>query len=201
MSMVFIKKFYMKNQMLGLLALAFVFNLYPQAGSCATIPKQGENLPEISFPAPDLEKDKAYLGVNGKESFSIKDLDSQLIVLEIIGVYCPVCHVQRPHLNRLFHRINKNADLSGKIKFLAVAAGGTPMEVAYYVKESKVPYPVLQDEDFILHKKISEPLTPYTLVITRDGKIVYAHLGLIDDMDKFFVTLKDLADKPLPIPK
>lgn len=190
-----------KTQVIGLLVIAFIFNLYPQTGFCGSPPKQGENLPEMSLSAPDSKKDKTYLGINGKSLFSIKDIDAQLIVLEIMGVYCPVCYKQRPNINRLFHRINKNADLSGKVKFLAIAAGGTPMEVAYYLKESKTPYPVLSDENFVLHKNMDEPLTPYTLVVTRDGSIVYAHLGLIADMDAFFATLKELAGKTLPIRK
>jgi hypothetical protein len=48
---------------------------------------------------------------------------------------------------------------------------------------------------------LNEPLTPYTLVATREGKIIYAHLGLIEDMDKFFGTLKELADTAPPIRK
>jgi hypothetical protein len=190
-----------KNRVIGLLALVFLFSLYPQAGFCGTPPKQGENLPEIGLAVPDSEKDKAYLGIKGKDRFSIKDIDAQLIVLEILGVYCPVCHKQRPHINRLFYRVNKNADLSGKVKFLGIAAGSPSMEVDYYVKQSKVPYPVLPDEKFVIHKSMAEPRTPYTMVVTKNGKIVYAHLGLIEDMNKFFVTLKELAGKALPISK
>lgn len=191
----------MKNPVIGLLTLVFLFSLYPQVGFCGTPPKQGENLPEIGLVVPDSEKDKVYLGIKGKDRFSINDIDAQLIVLEIIGVYCPVCHKQRPHLNRLFYRINKNADLSGKVKFLGISAGATPMELVYYVKQSKVPYPILPDEKFVVHKSLGEPLTPYTMVVTKEGKIVYAHLGLIKDMNKFFITLKQLAGKALPIRK
>ncbi|MBU1697395.1 MAG: redoxin domain-containing protein, partial [Proteobacteria bacterium] len=134
-------------------------------------------------------------GIDEKGQFSIKDVDAELIVLEIMGVYCSLCHKQRPHINRLFHRVNKNADLSKKVKFLGIAAGATPMEVAYYVKQSKVPYPVLPDEKFVIHKKLDQPRTPYNMVVTKDGQILYAHLGVIEDMDIFFATLKEMAGK------
>ncbi len=185
----------MKNQVVGFLILVFFFSLQPQNAFCGKPPKQGENLPEMSLAAPASKKDSAYLGIGEKPLFSIQDIDAAVIVLEIIGVYCPVCHKQRPHINRLFHRINKNADLSGKIKFLGISAGATPMEVAYYMKTSRVPYPVLPDEKFNVHKTLNQPLTPYTMVVTKDGQIHYGHLGLIQDMDRFFTTLKKLADK------
>jgi len=192
---------YMKNRVIGLLAIGFLVGLYPQTGSCGTLPKLGDTLPEMSLAAPVSNQDKAYLGIPDTPQFLIGDIDTRVLVLEILGVYCPVCHRQRPHINRLFHRVNKIADLAGKVKFLGIAAGGTPMETAYYIKQSKVPYPVLPDEKFIVHKKLNEPLTPYTLIATREGKILYAHLGLIEDMDKFFTTLKELADTAPPIRK
>lgn len=192
---------YMKNRVAGFLAIGFLICLYPQAGRCGTPPKPGDTLPEMSLAAPVSKQDKAYLGISDTPQFLIGDIDTQLLVLEILGVYCPVCHRQRPHINRLFHRVDKNADLAGKVKFLGIAAGGSPMETDYYIKQSKVPYPVLPDEKFVVHKKLNEPLTPYTLVATRDGKILYAHLGLIEDMDKFFGTLKELADTAPPIRK
>lgn len=188
----------MKNKVIGFVALAFFFSFYPQTGFCGTPLKLGEPLPEINLAAPDSKKATAYLGINEKSRFSIKDIDAQLIVLEIMGVYCPVCHKQRPHINRLFYRIHKNADLSGRVKFLGIAAGGFPMEVAYYLEQSKAPYPILPDEKFVIHKQLNEPLTPYTLVVTQEGTIVYAHLGLIKDMNTFFATLKELADKAPP---
>jgi len=192
---------YMKNQVSRLLAIGFLLCLYPQTGNCGTPPKLGDTLPEMKLDAPVSKQDKAYLGIPDAAQFLIEDIDTRVLVLEILGVYCPVCHRQRPHINRLFHRVNKNADLAGKVKFLGIAAGGTPMETAYYVKQSKVPYPILPDEKFAVHKKLNEPLTPYTLVATREGKILYAQLGLIEDMDKFFSTLKELADTAPPIHK
>ncbi|CCK81095.1 TlpA family protein disulfide reductase [Desulfobacula toluolica] len=190
-----------KNKICVFLILVLFFALQPQNVFCGTPPKQGEKLPEMSLTAPVSKNDSAYLGIGEKSLFLIQDIDAAVIVLEIIGVYCPVCHKQRPHINRLFHRISKNADLSGKIKFLGISAGATPMEVAYYMKTSRVPYPVLPDEKFNAHKKLNQPLTPYTIVVTKDGQIRYAHLGLIQDMDGLFATLKQLADKTPVIKK
>ncbi|MCD4721658.1 MAG: redoxin domain-containing protein [Desulfobacula sp.] len=191
----------LKNQVIGFLVILFFFSLQLQDGFCGTPSKPGENLPEIILDAPASKKDGLYLGIGDRTRFSIKDVDAQLIVLEILGVYCPLCHKQRPHINRLFHRINKNADLSRKVKFLGITAGGTPMEVDYYMKQSKVPYPILPDEKFLIHKKLGQPRTPYNMVVTKDGQVLYAHLGIIKDMDKFFAALKKMSAKAPPVNK
>lgn len=192
---------YMKNKVIGFLVIGLLVGLHSQTGSCGPPPKVGDTLPEMSLDAPVSKQDRAYLGIADTPQFLIEDIDTRVLVLEILGVYCPVCYKQRPHINRLFHRVNKNADLAGRVKFLGITAGGTPMETAYYIKQSKVPYPILPDENFAIHKKLNEPLTPCTLVATQDGRILYSHLGLIEDMDKFFNTLREMADTAPPVRK
>lgn len=184
---------YVKNRILCLFIIVSLFSLPPLEGFCGTPPKKGQALPDMSLTAPALKKDCAYLGIAEKSRFSIKDVDAQLIVLEIIGVYCPLCHKQRPHINRLFHRVNRSRELSGKVKFLGIATGATPMEVTYYTKQSKVPYPILMDDKFLIHKRLSEPRTPYNMVVTQGGQVLFAHVGIIEDMNKFFTTLKELS--------
>ncbi len=169
------------------------FILAPGAGLCGEALKSGADLPGLTMPVPTSEKERGYLGVGEREQFGIKDVAAKVIVLEILGVYCPQCHKQRPHINRLFHRIDKDANLSKKVKFLGVAAGATPMETAYYMKQAKVPYPILPDETFAIHKRLGEPRTPFNMVVAKDGRILFAHLGMIKDMNAFFSTLKELS--------
>lgn len=192
---------YAKNIVVGFLVIVFFSSWLLENGFSGTPPKQGENLPDMTLTAPASKKDSAYLGIGEKSRFSIKDVDAELIVLEILGVYCPLCHKQRPLINRLFHRVSKNADLSRKIKFLGISVGATPLEVAYYAEQSKVPYPILQDETFIIHKILDQPRTPYNMVVTKEGQILYSHLGVIEDMDAFFTMLKNLADKASSVNK
>jgi len=183
-----------KNKVIALLLFMILSTLTPMDGFCgsAAPPKKGETVPDMTLPSPVMKKEIAYLGIGGKNKFSIQDLDAELIVLEILGVYCPLCHKQRPHINRLFHRVNKSSDLSDKIKFLGIATGATAMEVAFYVKQSKVPYPIVLDDKYALHKILGEPRTPYTMVVNKKGEVLFTNLGIIKDMNKFFATLKDL---------
>ncbi|MFH1156930.1 MAG: TlpA disulfide reductase family protein [Pseudomonadota bacterium] len=167
--------------------------LVPAPGGCGTIPQPGDTLPELRLTAPESSRDKAYLGIGNAAGFSIADIGSNLLVLEIMGVYCPQCHKQRPHINRLFNRISTSGSLAVKVKFLGIASGATPMEAAYYVKQFKVPYPILIDTNYETHKLLGEPRTPFNMVVNREGKVLFTHLGIIEDMNSFFATLKKLA--------
>jgi peroxiredoxin len=182
----------LKNKLPGILVLAALAALVPIRGQAGDPPAPGNDLGTVTLPAATPEE-SAYLGVDSGKAFSLKDVNARLIVLEIMGVYCPQCHRQRPHINRLFGRIKGIPDLAGTVKFMGIASGSPPMEAAYYAKQYKVPYPILADETFAVHKALGEPRTPYNMVVTREGRVLYAHLGVIEDMDAFLETLKRLA--------
>jgi hypothetical protein len=67
------------------------------------------------------------------------------------------------------------------------------MEAAYLVRDTRIPYPIITDESFVVHKQLGEPRTPFNLVTTREGAVLWDHLGIIKDMDAFYTTLKSLA--------
>jgi hypothetical protein len=167
------------------------------AGLCgtATTPREGGQLPLLRLSSPKSQKDCDYLGVAAGQPFGLAEVTADLIVLEIIGVYCPQCHRQRPHINRLFHRIGKDARLAEKVKFLGIAVGASAMEAAYLVRDARIPYPIITDESFVVHKQLGEPRTPFNLVTTRDGRVLWVHLGIIEDMSAFYTRLKSLADR------
>jgi peroxiredoxin len=164
--------------------------LRPVSALCGNSPVAGSYLPEFQLEAPSSEKERAYLGIGGVEAFSIDQLNCQLLLIEIVGVYCPKCHIQMPLLNRLFYRIKRDADMHKKTKMLAVAVGANPVETAYFKKENKIPYPVIKDPKFEIYKLLGEPRTPFIMLVSRDKKVVVAHLGIIKDIDKFFEQIK-----------
>ncbi|MDQ1333843.1 MAG: hypothetical protein QG552_793 [Thermodesulfobacteriota bacterium] len=156
------------------------------------IPTVNSYLPELKIEAPTSEKDRAYLGLGAGGFFSMHDVDAEIIMIEIVGVYCPNCHVQMPLFNDLFQRIKRDPDLYGKIKLLAIAVGATANEIKYFTDEYRIAYPVTKDSKFDIHKALGEPRTPFTMLVTRDRKVLFTHLGIIRDMDNFFSKVKGL---------
>lgn len=175
------------------LCMVFVLGLQVVPALSASAPALGSHLPEFQLETPSSEKDKTYLGIGTAfKTFSIGQLDCQLALIEIVGVYCPQCHIQMPFFNKLFYRIKRDDDLYKKTKMIAVAVGANPMELAFFKKEHQIPYPVIKDPEFEIHKLLGEPRTPFTMLVSKDKQVVFAHLGIIKDIDQFLLKIKEL---------
>jgi hypothetical protein len=175
------------------LACLLLGGTQPLAAKDSLIPSAGVMLPKLSLETPADEGDKKYLRLGKGGRFSLQQVDGHLLLVEVIGVYCPQCHKQAPGFNRLYQRIQKDSRLKDKVKFLAVAAGGTATEIAYLRREFSIPFPVIGDARFEVHKQLGEPRTPFTMLLDRNRKVVFAHLGIIEDLDAFFQKIAGLV--------
>jgi peroxiredoxin len=155
------------------------------------LPQKGDKLPVFELQSPPSEKDKGYLGIK-KEVFRLPDIRTNLLLLEIIGVYCPVCYRQAPIFNNLYNRIEKSP-LKGKVKMLAIAAGGNQTEIQYLNDQKQYRFPIAPDPSFDVHKQLGEPRTPFTLLLSPEGKVLFTHMGLIEDLDAFWKTISELV--------
>jgi len=172
----------------GLLVAFFLFVLCAPARG-AGLPQKGEAMPTFELPSPAGEADLTYLGLKGPK-FSLRDVECKLLVVEIIGVYCPYCYEQAPLFNKLYEKLGKK-NLGDKVKMLAVAAGGTANEVEYLRKNGSYEFPVSRDESFAVHKLLGEPNTPFTILMSRDGKILHTHQSILEDIDGFLKIIED----------
>ncbi len=157
------------------------------------VPRVGSPLPKFQLKAPAGKEERAYLGIGHSEKFSVKQIPAQFLVIEILGVYCPLCHTQGPFFNRLFYQIQKDATLNKNLKMLAIAVGANPTEVSYIRQELEIPFPVLEDAKFEIHKLLGEPKTPTTMILDRDRKVIFFHVGVIEDINAFYKTIKNLT--------
>ncbi|MGE4191868.1 MAG: TlpA disulfide reductase family protein [Pseudodesulfovibrio sp.] len=154
-------------------------------------PVAGEVLPPLTIAPLAVEGDSAILGLKDNCVFTLADIKTEYVLIEILGVYCPVCREMSSSLTRLYKRIRK-ARLDDRITMLGIAAGATPMEVRY-VRPKDYVFPVAHDTEFEIHKALAEPKTPYTMIVDREGKVYYAHLGIIPDFNAFFQEIQNLV--------
>jgi peroxiredoxin len=155
----------------------------------ASLPEKGRTLPAFKLSTPSLPEDVQYLGLKG-ETFELKDVECRVLLVEIIGVYCPHCYQQAPLFNQLYGRIAKR-NLNDKVKMLGIAVGATATEVDHLRKNGQYQYPVTRDSAYVVHKLLGEPKTPFTLLIDRGGKIIYTHQGVQEDIDGLFQIIQD----------
>lgn len=158
-------------------------------------PQPGNRLVPLTLPAPLDPAGRKNLGLKDNAvEFRISDLKADLVLMEVIGVYCPQCFKQAPGFNKLYERLNKGK-MKGRVAMFALAAGGTDPEIEQLVTSGQYIFPVAGDMKFEIHKLLGEPKTPFTLICRTDGTILFTHLGIISDIDGFYAEIKGFLSK------
>lgn len=161
--------------------------------AAAELPGVGDVLPDFTLPTPGKAEDRAALGLGDGATFGVGDLHAQCVIFEVIGVYCVECHKQAPSFAKLHARLAKDDTLAGKVKMLAMAAGATEKEVEYLRAKGNYPFVVVNDPDYVAHKILGEPKTPFTMIVTGEGRVVFAHLGVLTDMAGLYRDIEKLC--------
>jgi len=181
-----------KTSLLLLLLILF----FPAFSNAETpLPEPGQKLAPLRLPAPADPAGKKNLGLGGPVTeFGISDLKAELVLMEVIGVYCPQCFKQAPEFNKLYERLNKGK-IKGRVAMFALAAGGTDPEIEELVQSGQYDFPVVADTAYEAHKRLGEPKTPFTILCRPDGSVLYTHLGIITDIDGFYAEIKGFLSK------
>lgn len=189
------RKMWKRMAQLGfiLCLIAVILAASTGGGLAAGMGEVGTQLPDFQLQAPESLQDRQYLGIGEAPAFSIDQVNTPFTLVEVVGVYCPQCHIQAPLFNTLFHRIRKDPEVDSKVRMLAIAIGATPQESAYMKETFTLPFPLLRDPDFTVHKLLGEPRTPLTMIVAKDKRIVFSHLGVIEDMDGFMQQIQALV--------
>lgn len=138
--------------------------------------------PNLTFTQPLTREEQTYLGIPKRKGFSFREIKGDLILVELISVYCVNCQRQAPIFTKLYSSIEKDPKLKGKVKMIGIAAGNNPGEVETFKKAHQIPYPIFSDPKFDAHMVVGGPRTPFTIWVRKDaqgnGVVVSTHLGL-----------------------
>jgi len=168
------------------------------ASAAGMPPAVGGQLPDMKIAMPRDSGDKAYLGLSfGFGSFRIPQIKAKVVIVEIFSMYCPYCQKEAPIVNQLYAGIEQNPALKGKIKMIGIGAGNSLYEVETFKKRYNVPFPLLPDGDYVIHRQLGEVRTPYFIgvKINPDGshQVIYSRLGAFDGVDQFLSTIIKLS--------
>ncbi len=166
----------------------------------------GDFFPEFSFPNTFPVEDMDYLGLPHKffglikgASFSVKNINAEVILLEYSNKYCFACQVQAPVMNKVFSMVQKDPDLKGRVKFIAIGVGNKQKEVDSFRQEMQIPFPIVPDPEYVAYEAIGEPgVTPFTIILRRANSrhiAVLSKAGLIREPE---IILKNLKDSLTP---
>ncbi|MCK9273600.1 MAG: redoxin domain-containing protein [Syntrophales bacterium] len=163
----------------------------------ANPPEAGEVFRQLKLPFPEKKEHRQYLGVKKGESFLIRDIEADVVIVEVLSMYCPFCQVEAPKVNELFSMIQSDGNLNGKVKIIGIAAGNSRYEAEVFTQKYAVQFPVFPDADFTIHKMLGEVRTPYFIGIKNEGKksrVFYSKLGAFGDTGDFLKQLISMSE-------
>jgi len=185
----------MSGKISGLIVVILFLCMAVVAGAAQNAaPKAGSPLPKMDLLKPNNSADLKYLGLSffGK-TFQVDRVKAQVVIIQVFSMYCPYCQADAPNVNRLYGMIENSPALKNKIKIIGIGAGNTPFEVETFKKKYKVPFPLIPDEGFKVHKILGEVRTPYFIAakIAPNGRteVIYSRLGALENNEKFLAQL------------
>ena len=188
-----------KNVLRPLLVMCFIFLMVAPLLAVSP-PVVGGQLPDFKLPFPKGSADKNYLNISGSlfsGSFKIPQIKAEVVIIEIFSMYCPYCQAEAPHVNSLYNKIENNPVLKGRIKLVGIGVGNSEYEVGVFKKKYNIPFPLLPDGDFKIHKLMGEVRTPYFIgiKINADGshRVFYSKLGAFEGVDQFLTEIVALS--------
>jgi len=160
----------------------------------------GALFPEIALPTPLDPARRAYLGLDDRPTFRLSEVTADLVLVELLSVYCPHCQMQAPSYNELYRMIEADPATRGRIKLLGIGVASQWDEINRFTSGFNVPFPILPDPGFAAWRAVGGSATPFSLYVRQRpqgqaGIVAGTHLGLNTHYRELFTELKALADR------
>lgn len=151
------------------------------------IPATGDMFPPNDLETPEEEVCQNYLGLeNSMDTFKLRDIEADMVLVQILSMYCPICQREADEVNELFKIISRE-QVADRIKLTGIAPGNSAFEVSVFKEKYDIPFPIIPDADYEWHKILGEAGTPYFLLVDLDsGKILEDNLGPFSTPQEFY---------------
>jgi peroxiredoxin len=181
------------NNLIFFLFIVF-FWFSPTSGHGAAILSPGMKLPAFRLSSPTSVDALHYLGLTKAESFSLSQVPSKLVLVEILSVFCQYCQKQTPAMNRIYQYTQEDPTLAKNIKMIGIVAIGDQKAVEAFKTAYRVKFPLIPDPKMEIFGKLQSPPIPLLLLVNRQGDILLTHSGYLNDADDFFGKMKKIAE-------
>ncbi len=189
--------------------MIFIFSAHAYCFQQNNVISAGDQFPEITSEYKLSKNDRDYLGLGTgflsffeKKTFSLQDIEADIILVEFFNKYCTSCQAQAPFMNELYQEIIKNAALKDHVKFIGIGAGNNVREVESFRREKTVPFPMIPDHRFTAYDAIGDPgATPFTIILKKSGSdllVSSTHVGLTKDISIFVSAILTALKKKGP---
>ena len=161
------KKYRKWMQVIILLVIAGI-GAFAVGGSFASkddpIPKAGGQAPDFSLP-----------GLDGKVH-KLSDYRGKVVMINFWGTFCPPCKEEMPDIQAQYEKWKDEGFV-----VLGVNLAESKITVQGFVRENKLTFPILLDDQMEIRKKYGVVNYPTTFFIDRSGKIVWKQEGQMQE--------------------
>jgi len=111
--------------------------------------------------------------------FDLAAEKGNVVLLNVWATWCGPCRFEIPELQKLHDEFNARG-----FKVVGVSVDeGDPAEVKQFVADQKMSYPVVLDSEGRIANLLQTMVLPTTVLIDRDGRIVWRQIGAIPPGD------------------
>jgi peroxiredoxin len=135
----------------------------------------------VKFPAPELTLNNLQ-----GEKVSISDYQDKILLINNWATWCPPCRAEMPILSKYYQDHSEHGFI-----LIAIEAGEPVDEVAKFVEEFNLSFPILVDPDNQALAAFKNDSLPSSYVIDHEGNVVYAWTGPISQamLEKYITPL------------
>jgi peroxiredoxin len=110
-------------------------------------------------------------------TLTLEQLRGKPVLVAFWATTCPSCIEEMPHLIELYRELHPKG-----LEIIGVAmAYDPPEQVRTLARQRQIPYPIVLDTQARIAQEFDNVrLTPTTVLISPDGRIVHYRLGLLD---------------------
>jgi thiol-disulfide isomerase/thioredoxin len=153
-------------------------------------PKVGQSVGNFKFPKPLTDEDAKYLGPDKAAEFTLKDIKAPYVLVEQFATTCPHCLHQAPVMNQLFDKVQQDAALKGKVKFVALGQGNDENAAKMWKMFQKIQFPVIADPKSAFGDALNFHPYPVSVLLDKSGKILWVHIGTFESADEALKEIK-----------
>lgn len=125
----------------------------------------------------DMAPDFSVMDMTGKQ-LSLKSWVGSPVILRFWSTDCKYCRADTPVFNRYFEQYKPRG-----LQVIYLNTGAAPSEVAAFVKELEIPFPVVLDDGGKIAELYRVKIVPQTIIIDPDQKIIAAILGGVGEAE------------------
>lgn len=103
---------------------------------------------------------------------NLQEWTGKTVILRFWSTDCVYCRADTPIFNEYFHKYRDKG-----LRVIYFNTGASPEEIAQFVSDLAIPFPVVMDEDGAVAALYRVKIVPQTIIIGPDQKIVAAVLG------------------------